>query len=142
MCQTAVISNEIVRLGTRSFKQRLEAMSGTQFPMTRLSRLNRCLDDFYELLYSQLNSVTYKDYEVFGPQLSVLLTTLKDLYRTCVALPKSPGGTAEVERLGRNYSALREIESDLKQFKAVKEQNTELLGLLAEAGKRMKHLAK
>ena len=141
MCQTAVISNQIVRLGTRSFKQRIEAVSGNRFPVTRLSRLNKCFDEFYEFLYSQLNSVTYEDYEIFGPQLSVLLATLKDLYKTCVGLPKSWGLVKETECLGRNYSALREIESDLKEFKAIKEPPPELLSLLAEAGERMNRLA-
>ncbi len=43
MCQTALISEKIVRLGTRSFKQRLEAVSGNEYSVTKLSRLNRSL---------------------------------------------------------------------------------------------------
>ena len=40
MCQTALISNQIVRLGTRSYKQRLEAKS-KGYSISQLARLNK-----------------------------------------------------------------------------------------------------
>lgn len=134
MCQTALISEKIVRLGTRSFKQRLEAVSGHEYSVTKLSRLNRSLADFYDFLHTQLNGVTQKDYKIFGPQLSILLSTLKDLYKTCQSLPKSWGFATETDKLGKNYSALYEIESDLRTFKDGKTSNPEIKDLLSKAG--------
>lgn len=141
MCQTALISDKIVRLGTRSFKQRLEVVAGHDYSVTKLSRLNRSLDDFYEFLYTQINSVTQEDYKIFGPQLSILLSTLKDLYKTCQALPESWGFATETDKLGRNYSALYEIENDLRTFKEGKTSTPEIKDLLSKAGIALKQLA-
>ena len=47
-----------------------------------------------------------------------MLQTLKSLYATCRKLPKEAGLLHETERLGRNYSALYEINSDIASFKA------------------------
>ncbi len=38
MCQTALISDQIICLGTRSFKQRLEGASVTMYSVVKLSR--------------------------------------------------------------------------------------------------------
>lgn len=141
MCHTAFISNQIIRLGTRSFKQRLEAASGTMYSVVKLSRLNKSLDDFYDFLYDQVNMVTPKDYQVFGPQLSILLQSLKDLYKTCMSLPKSWGFDLETEKLGRNYSALYEINSDLCHFKGAERKDIELQQLLSQADASLKNLA-
>ncbi|MDE6337800.1 MAG: hypothetical protein K2L34_14655 [Muribaculaceae bacterium] len=141
MCQTALISDKIVRLGTRSFKQRLEVVAGNEYSVTKLSRLNRSLDDFYEFLYTQINSVTQEDYKIFGPQLSILLSTLKDLYKTCQSLPKSWGFATETDKLGRNYSALYEVENDLRTFKKCNSATPEMSKLLSKAGIALKQLA-
>ena len=50
MCQTAFISQNIVRLGTRSYKHSLEAMVPEEYSVGQLRRLNRDLDTFYEYL--------------------------------------------------------------------------------------------
>ena len=50
------------------------------YRVTQLARLNRDLDELYELLYSQWDSVTENDYQVFGMQLQIMLGTLKDLH--------------------------------------------------------------
>lgn len=147
MCQTAVISNQIVRLATRSFKQTLEAVSGNQFPVARLSRFNKGLDNFYEFLYSQINNVSKEDYKIFGPQLTLMLSSIGDLYHTCLSLPKSWGFDTETERLGRNYSALVEINGDLKRAVSTNSSprfadDPELRSLLAEAGKQLQYLAR
>ncbi len=47
MYQTATISNRIVSLGTRSYRQRLEALSGSALTYQKLGRLNKDLDELY-----------------------------------------------------------------------------------------------
>lgn len=53
MCQTAVISDNMVRLSKRTYKHRLEVLSPDMYSIGQLARLNRDLDKLYELLYAQ-----------------------------------------------------------------------------------------
>ena len=133
MCQTALISNNIVRLGTRSYKQRIEAVSDNRYSVNQLARLNRDLDDFYELLYEQWNSVTERDYQIFGPQLQIMLTTLKELYMLCKNMAKGANFEKETEKLGMNYSAIYEVNSDILNFKVNMKKDNEIRELMEHA---------
>ena len=133
MCQTMLISNNIVRLGTRSYKQRMEALASKDCRVTQLARLNRDLDDFYELLYSQWNSVTENDYNFFGSQLLVMLETLKGLYQICMNLSTDLNYQKEVEKLAMNYSAIYEVNSDIVNFKIKAKEDVELKALMKQA---------
>lgn len=133
MCQTALISNHIVRLGTRSYKQRIEAVASKDYRVTQLARLNRDLDDFYELLYSQWNSVTENDYKILGPQLQIMLETLKELYQICMNLSKNLNFQKETEKLGMNYSAIYEVNSDIINFKIKVKEDSDLKTLMKRA---------
>ena len=83
MCQTAFISQSIIKLGTRSYRHSLEALAPDEYNVSRLRRLNRDLDAFYELLYCQCNTVTEHDYSVFGQQLTSMIDPLF-LMQACV----------------------------------------------------------
>lgn len=133
MCQTVLISNQIVRLGTRSYKQRLEAVNPDEYRISQLSRLNRDLDDFYELLYSQWNTVTEQDYKIFGPQLQIMLATLKDLFIACKKMKHGANFERETEKLGMNYSAIFEVNSDIVNFRINAPKDSELQNLLQQA---------
>lgn len=142
MCQTQLISHHIVRLSTRSYRQRLEAMAPDGYTRSQLMRLNHDLDSFYELLYSQWRTVTAEDYKVFGPQLKVMLQTLNALYHVCNKLPKSMNMAKETEQLGRNYSALQEIDSDIRNFRIKVSQDAEMKDLLQRASEALTGLQK
>jgi hypothetical protein len=133
MCQTTVISDKIVKLGTRSFKQRLELASGTRFTASKLITLNRGLDKLYDFLYSNFNTVTENDYNTFGPQLDILLQTLKELYSTCERTPDSWGLLEETDKLVRNYSALYEINKDFMNFRIENHTDKEMNSILSSA---------
>ncbi len=133
MCQTRLISDNIVRISTRSYKQRLEAVAPNHFHVSRLSRLNKDLDNFYELLYSQWQTVTEADYKVFGMQLTIMLDTLKELYQTFKKLPEELGLYAEVERLGMNYAAIREVKNDIVNFRIKLPKDAEMRSLMKSA---------
>lgn len=140
MCQTTLISNNIVRLSTRSYRQRLDAVVGNQYKVTQLARLNRDLDSFYELLYSQWNTVTKDDYAVLGPQLQIMLNTLKDLYNTCKKMSCIPELKKETEKLGMNYSAIFEVNSDIKNFRIKKQEDDEMTHLMKQASDVVKSI--
>lgn len=117
MCQATLILNSIVRLSTRLYRHRLVAVARNQYKVSQLARLNCDLNNFYELLYSQWNTVTKDDYAVFGSQLQIMLNTLQELYNTCKNLSVIPNFDKEIEKLGMNYSAIFEINSDIRNFR-------------------------
>lgn len=141
MCQTAFISQSIVKLGTRSYKHSLEALAPNEYRVGQLRRLNRDLDAFYEFLYSQCNTVTEKDYQVFGKQLTSMLGILKSLYTSCKQMPKEYGVSTEAEKLKRNYSALYELNGDIKNYRIKASKDAEWSALLSDASMAIKKVA-
>lgn len=133
MCQTALISQNIVRLGTRSYRHRLEALASNEYRVGSLRKLNRDLDSFYDFLYAQCNSLTEADYEIFGEQLCSMLATLKMLWQSCKKMPKSCGISDETEKLKMNYSALYELNEDIKNYRIKAPKDEEWSALLSQA---------
>lgn len=140
MCRTSLISSNIVRLSTRSYKQRLEVVAPDGFHVSRLARLNKDLDDFYELLYDQWQTVTEEDYKLFGRQLDIMLQTLKALLTACKHLPESTELHRELEKLNRNYAALHELNSDIVHFKIKLPKDMEMKALMNRAAKVSKQI--
>ena len=112
---------------------------------TQLARLNHELDQLYEMIYDDWQSISEEDYKVFGVQLSILLQTIKQLYDSCKAQPKDLGLWEETKRLGMNYSALFELNSDIVNFCIKLPKNQEmkqLMNRLDEVDNRLrKHTA-
>ena len=133
MCQTAVISNTVKRLGRRSYTHRMDVATPGGYNEAQLSRLNRELDSLYDLIYNDWNTITEQDYAVFGGQLSLLVATLKLLYDDCRKSSLRRVMHHEVERLGMNYSALHELNSDIVHFRIKAPHNTELQSMMSQA---------
>ena len=112
MCQTETITQNVVRLSKRSYSHRLEIIMPNAYHASQLARLNRDLDRLYEMIYDDWQSIREEDYKVFGAQLSILLQTIKQLYNTCKEQPREMALEEETKRLGMNYSALFELNSD------------------------------
>jgi hypothetical protein len=111
------------------------------YHVSQLARLNRELDQLYEMIYDDWQSISEDDYRVFGVQLSILLQTLKHLYNTCKEQPKEMGLREEAKRLGMNYSALFELNSDIVNFciKMPKNQQMkQLMNRLTEVDNRLR----
>ena len=131
--QTSVISKNIARISSRSFEQNLEAVTGKTITHNKLKRLNNALDMLYELIYSQYNEINAEDYKIIGPQLTLLLNTLKGLRETYKSTILSGDISDEVASLGRNYSALYELNSDIKQFRFARKIKPNLANALNNA---------
>lgn len=141
MCQTEKISSTVVRLGRRSYTHRMEVARPNGYGTAQLARLNRELDDLYELIYDDWRSITEFDYAVFGGQLVILVKTVKQLYDDCRRLPSSREMKSQVDRLGMNYSALYELNSDIVNFCIKMPKNQEMKKLmqrLTEVDNRIK----
>ncbi len=141
MYQTATISNRIVSLGSRSYRQRLEAMSGNVLTCNKLGRLNKDLDDLYELLLAKFNSISADEVKAISPLLEELLKTVKDLHDLGLKMNSSIQIEEELNHLALNYSALQEIFEDMQNFRLPSEFDSELKAMLAKAANLMKSVS-
>ena len=130
-----MISNTVKRLGRRSYSHRMEVATPGAYSSMQLTRLNRELDDLYELIYKDWGTITEQDYAVFGGQLELLVKTIKQLYDDCRKSSLHRAMHDEVERLGMNYSALHELNSDIVNFRIKAPRNAELQSMMSEASK-------
>lgn len=140
MCQTEAITQNVVRLSKRSYSHRLEIVMPNAYHVSQLARLNRELDQLYEMIYDDWQSISEEDYKVFGAQLSILLQTIKQLYNTCKEQPKEMGLKDETKKLGMNYSALFELNSDIVSFCINMPKNKEMKQLMERLTKVDNHI--
>lgn len=118
MCQTMLISNSIVSLSKRSFARRLRTASyRVAVEKSALTRLNNQLDELYELLYDSYPSMTASDYDSFKDNLSILLSTLKDLYCDYRRSSFRNLLVESIDSLQSNIVALEEMDSDIRNYK-------------------------
>lgn len=136
MCEATLISNKIVRLGTRSYQQMMETMTPDSYSVAQLSRLNRDLELFYETLYNQWNTITEEEYKTFGGQLVVMLQTLKELYQACKRIGNK-NLDKQIELLEMNYSAIYEVNSDIVNFRINLPKDERFKRVMEEASKRI-----
>lgn len=117
MCEVGLITRRVVRLSRRSFNHRIEVATPGSYQKSQLTRLNHELDSLYETIYDDWTTITEDDYKVFGAQFHLLIQTVKQLYDACRKLPKEMGLKDEIRKLGMNYSALYELNSDIVNFR-------------------------
>ena len=91
------------------------------------------------MVYDQFNEITPDDYKIIEPQLLLLLNTLKGLCNTYKKIHSSDRLSKEIEVLGRNYSAIYELNSDIKNFR-VRKMSPALSSALKRASAAMKRL--
>ncbi|MDE6023605.1 MAG: hypothetical protein K2G13_08910 [Muribaculaceae bacterium] len=141
MYQTSSISDRIVNLGIRSYRQRLEALSGVELTNQKLVSLNNDLDDLYEILYGIFNTISAPEVRRLSPVLNELLKTIKALYSTYRKLGKHIQKHEEVTQLGMNYSALQEIYDDMQNYRLPSEEDNELREMLRQASRIMQSVS-
>ncbi len=141
MHHTSSISDRIVSLGTRSYRQRLETISGVGMTEHKLKKLNKDLNELYELVYDRINSITESEVKIINPLLNELLKSIKALYTISRKMPSNLSIGKETERLGMNYSALLELYSDLQNFRIPSKEDSELKDLLSQAATLMQRIS-
>ena len=104
-------------MGTNNKFHRIEVATPGSYQKSQLTRLNHELDSLYETIYDDWTTITEDDYKVFGAQFHLLIQTVKQLYDACRKLPKEMGLKDEIRKLGMNYSALYELNSDIVNFR-------------------------
>lgn len=133
MCRRVLISKNIASISTRSLERNLEAASGASVSTSKMARLNRSMNSLYELLYAEFNDINKADYCVIGPQLNILLKTVKDLYTTFEHTASRTFLKKEIDELKGNYSALYEINDDIIRYRLNASSDKKLSAALKEA---------
>ena len=129
MCQTAVISRYIGRIGRRSFDRRMRIASPLYVEKRgEVARLLNDVDRLSDRLHDEFITITEDDYRMFGSELKILISTLKDLRRDSRM-------RAELrpydERMREQIVDLEELDHDIVEFRIKAPKNKELQEALA-----------
>ena len=130
MCETAIISQRIGKIGRRSFDRRLKIAS--PFFVEKRGEMPRLLnevDKLCELLRNEFSTITKSDYNAFASELKIVISTLKALYSESQnQLACKPYN----ERLRQQISDLEELDHDIKTFRIAAPQNAALQATLSK----------
>lgn len=133
MCQTAIISRHIGRIGRRSFDRRMR-MASPLFTEKQgeIARLLNDVDRLSERLHEEFITITEDDYRMFGSELKILISTLKDLRRDS-RLRKELRHYDD--RMRQQIEDLEELDHDIYVFRVKAPKNKSLQETMAKAGK-------
>ena len=123
MCQTAVISRHIGRIGRRSFDRRMR-MASPLFTERQgeVARILNEVDRLSDRLHDEFITITEDDYRMFGSELKILISTLKALRRESHSRPEL---RRYDERMREQILDLEELNHDIVEFriKAMKDES-------------------
>lgn len=124
MCQTAVISKRLSRIGRVSFDRRLRMASPLYVEKRgELTRLLNDVDRLSELLHSEFTTISAEDYKLFGPELKIVISTLKHLYKESLLHHEL---ASHNERMRQQIADLEELDYDIKAFRVNAPKNKNL----------------
>ena len=129
MCQTQVISRHIGRIGRVSFDRRMRIASPL-FVEKRgeLTRLLNEIDKLSDRLHDEFPSITEDDYRIFGPELKIVISTLKALRQDSLMRKELK---AYNDRMRQQIVDLEELDHDIKAFRVNAPKNKELQTTMA-----------
>lgn len=121
MCQTSVISRHIGSIGRRSFDRRMR-MASPLF-VEKHGEVTRLLNDVDRLsgyLHDEFITITENDYNMFGPKLKILISTLKALRSESHSRPEL---RSYDERMRQQILDLEELDHDIYAFRVKAPKN-------------------
>ena len=129
MCQTAVISRHIGRIGRRSFDRRMR-MASPLFTEKQgeVARLLNEVDRLSDRLHDEFITITEDDYRMFGSELKIVISTLKALRRESLSRPELHRYD---DRMRQQILDLEELDHDIVEFRIKAPKNEELQEALA-----------
>jgi len=132
MCQTQVISRHIGRIGRRSFDRRMR-MASPMFAEKRgeIARLLNEVDSLSYRLHDEFPTITENDYRMFGPELKILISTLKSLRQESLTHKELKPYN---DRMRQQISDLEELDHDIKTFRVDALKNEELQQAMVAVG--------
>ena len=132
MCHPEIISQEIGRIGHRSFDRRMR-MASPMFTEKRgeMTRLLNEADSLCNQLHEAFQTISPEDYAIFGPRLRIVIATLKALMQES---QNQSSFTCYEERMKRQISDLEELEHDIKVFRVDAQKNESLKKAMKNVG--------
>ncbi len=129
MCQTSVISRHIGSIGRRSFDRRMR-MASPLFVEKHgeVARLLNDVDRLSDRLHVEFITITENDYNMFGPELRILISTLKALRSESHSRPEL---RRYDERMRQQILDLEELDHDIYEFRVKAPKNKELQEVLS-----------
>ena len=130
MCQTQVISDHIGRIGRRSFDRRMRIVSPLYVERRgEIARLLNEVDALSERLHNEFPTITEEDYQMFGPELKIVIATLKSLLRESMTHRELKPYN---ERMREQIVDLEELDHDIRVFRIDALKNEELQAVMAQ----------
>lgn len=124
MCQTAIISRHIGRIGRRSFDRRMRMASPLFVERNgEVARLLNEVDRLSDRLHEDFITITEEDYRMFGSELKIVISTLKALRRESKSRPEL---RRYDERMREQILDLEELDHDIYVFRVKALKNEEL----------------
>ena len=124
MCQTAIISRHIGRIGRRSFDRRMRMASPLFVERNgEVARLLNEVDRLSNRLHEDFITITEADYRMFGSELKIVISTLKALRRESKSRPEL---RRYDERMHEQILDLEELDHDIYVFRVKALKNEEL----------------
>ncbi len=132
MCQAQAISGNIRRIGKKSFDRRMR-LASPLFTEKRgeLSRLLNEVDRLSNQLHDEFQTITENDYRVFGPELKIVISTLKALRQESLAHEEL---RPYDERMRLQIADLEELDHDILAFRVDAPKDEKLQQTLASLG--------
>lgn len=132
MCQTQVISRHIGRIGRRSFDRRMR-MASPMFveKQGELPRLLNEVDNLSSRLHDEFPTITENDYRIFGPELKIVISTLKALRQESLAHGELKPYN---DRLRQQIADLEELDHDIQAFRIDALKNEKIQQAVAAVG--------
>lgn len=129
MCQTQIITRHIGSIGRRSFDRRMRIAS-PMFVERRgeLARLLNEVDKLSDRLHEDFPTITEDDYRIFGPELKIVISTLKALWKDSLTRKELKPYN---DRMRQQIVDLEELNHDIKVFRVNAPKNKELQTTMA-----------
>lgn len=133
MCETQIISRHIGRIGRRSFDRRMRIAS-PMFVEKRgeLARLLNEVDKLSDRLHDEFPTISEDDYRMFGPELKVLISTLRDLRQESLVRKELKPYN---DRMRQQIADLEELDHDIVEFRVKALKDEAMQAAMAEVGK-------
>ena len=133
MCQATMISRHIGRIGRRSFDRRMRIASPLYVEKKgEVARLLNEVDRLSDRLHDEFITITADDYRMFGPELKIVISTLKALRRESQSRPELK---AYDNRMREQISDLEELDHDIYVFRVKAPKNKELQEAMSKISK-------
>jgi len=129
MCQTQTISKHIGRIGRRTFDRRMRIASPLFVEKQgELPRLLNEVDRLSDRLHDEFTTISEEDYSLFGPELRILISTLKALRKDSLIRKELKPYN---DRMRQQIADLEELDHDIRVFRIDAPKNKELQATMA-----------